>query len=146
MARPDTRPDSGVRVLPGSPTLAALRARGKRMYRMAGAVYYLWRNERRARTRPPLVQKLRMWRHGFLADSLELYDFSRNDMRDYVSDYAYHTTCRAFTAYPEFFDHKAVQRAILLAQGFCQPETVAILAYGRARLNPLCAAACSVSV
>jgi hypothetical protein len=146
MAQLDADTSLRLAVGPSNPALAAVRSYGTRLHRIASAVYYLWRGECRARTALPLARKLYLWRHGFLTDALELYDLSRNDMRDYVSEYARRTKCQAFNEHPEFLDHKAVQRCMLLAQGFLQPDTVALLARGRVLLNPFSETVCNVSL
>jgi hypothetical protein len=129
-----------------SPTLASVRAHGGRVFRLASALYYFWSGERQTSTAISLTRRLAMWRHGFLSVSARLYDFPRNDMRDYISDFTRRTKCRAIgDAHRAFFDHKVAQRAILQAQGVRQPETIAVLADGRALINPFSDTACNAS-
>jgi hypothetical protein len=84
----------------------------------------------------PMGRKLSVWRRGFFAESAALYDLPRNDPRDYLSDYARAAYCREINHHNEFFKHKLVLRSFLLAMGFRQAETVALLYEGNILSNP----------
>jgi Sugar-transfer associated ATP-grasp len=118
-------------------TLAgALKAVAPRLYQTVRSVYWMWR-DREERDAPfPLARKLAMWRHGFRAESAWIYDFQYNDMRDYLDDRTQMYRCRLINPGNEFFEHKVMQRSLLLAMGFHQVETVAMLADGRIMMHP----------
>jgi hypothetical protein len=84
----------------------------------------------------PLTYKLGAWRHGFYADSMALYDFPRNDWREYVSDYTVRFRCGKINPEPQFFHQKLMLRTLLLHKAFAQAETVAVVAAGRIQLKP----------
>jgi hypothetical protein len=94
------------------------------------------KHEKNAHTDLALPQKLSAWRRGFFAESAMLYDLSRNDPRDYLSDFARAARCREINPHNEFFNHKLVLRSFLLAMGFRQAETVALLYEGKILSNP----------
>lgn len=66
-----------------------------------------------------------------------MYDLGRNDWRDYVSDYARVYRCVNINPARAFFDQKLMLRAFLLARGFPQTETVALIDRGCVLLDPL---------
>jgi hypothetical protein len=90
--------------------------------------------------------KLTWWPRGFHADSAALYDLARNDWREYVSDYMRLCRCVDINAARTFFDHKLILRAFLLAKGFPQTETIALVEDGHALLNPLSETPAQVSI
>jgi hypothetical protein len=92
--------------------------------------------------RAPLAETVRLWRQGFTVDSARIYDFQRNDPRDYLNDYDRRYRARKLNADPAFFDHKVAQRCLLLSAGVPQPETVAIIFQDHVVLHPF-TAACS---
>jgi hypothetical protein len=77
-----------------------------------------------------------MWRRGFFAESATLYDLSHNDPGDYLSDYTRVARCREINPHNEFFVHRMMLRSFLLAMGFRQAETVALLFQGRILIQP----------
>jgi hypothetical protein len=87
--------------------------------------------------RYPLKFKLAWWRRGFLADSASIYDFPRQDPRDYFSDYA--RARLKVNPLPEFFNQKLWLRTFLLSRGFPQAETMALVQGGNVQLQPLSA-------
>jgi len=102
----------------------------------ARAIYRLVdRDERRAPF--PWRHKLAWWPRGFRADSAAVYDFARNDWREYVSDYARIHRCKDINPAPQIFDQKLLFRSFLLHAGFKQAETVAVAAHGDFLLDPL---------
>jgi hypothetical protein len=66
-----------------------------------------------------------------------VYDLARHDWRDYVSDYMRVYRCVTINPARAFFDQKLMLRAFLLAKGFPQTETLALVDGGHALLNPL---------
>ncbi len=137
--------NNGPRALPhlawaGSATEAPSvirRVLGPRLYQRLKSSYGWLKHERKNRTDIPLSRKLRMWRHGFFAESAMLYDLPRNDPGNYLSDYARAARCRDINTRNEFFAHKLVLRSFLLAMGFRQAETLALLFEGRILSDPL---------
>src|SRR5688500_10902917 len=100
------------------------------------AIYRLVdRDERRAPF--PWRHKLAWWPRGFRADSAAVYDFARNDWREYLSDYARIHRCKDINPAPQIFDQKLLFRSFLLHAGFKQAETVAVAAHGDFLLDPL---------
>lgn len=81
--------------------------------------------------------KLTWWPRGFRADSAAVYDFSRHDWRHYVSDYTRVYRCVNINPARAFFDQKLVLRAFLLAKGFPQTDTLALIDRGRVLADPL---------
>ena len=84
----------------------------------------------------PLLEKLRWWRRGFRVESARLYGISPATAGDYVPDFVVAYRPARFNPAEAFFDHKAARRAMLLAAGAAQLETVALLWRGRAVLHP----------
>ncbi|MBA3346031.1 MAG: hypothetical protein H0T44_12190 [Gemmatimonadales bacterium] len=84
----------------------------------------------------PLSRKLALWRRGFFSKSAILYEFPRDDERQYVSDYTHLVRCWRLNARQSIYDHKLALRAFLLAMGFRQAETVAYLHKDRVLLDP----------
>jgi Sugar-transfer associated ATP-grasp len=107
-----------------------------RLWAQARSVYRLAQGEE---LRAPFSwrHKLQWWPRGFRADTAAVYDLSRNDWRDYVSDYARVYRCVNINPARAFFDQKLMLRAFLLAQGFPQTETLAFSDRGHVLLNPL---------
>jgi hypothetical protein len=112
------------------------RILGTRTYHRVKSGYGWLRHEKKDHTDIPLGRKLRMWRRGFFAESAVLYDLPRNDPGDYVSDYTRAARCAEINSHNEFFTHKMVLRSFLLAMGFRQAETVALLFEGRILSHP----------
>jgi hypothetical protein len=81
-------------------------------------------------------EKLQAWRHGFLADSAALYEFPRNDLQDYLSDYVRENQTVRLNPVAPFFDHKLMMRALLLRHGFAQADTFALFGPADAQLDP----------
>jgi hypothetical protein len=104
----------------------------------------MWRDDRHARA--PLARKLRWWRHGFRVGSAALYEFPRADPRDYLSDFAALHYLKQLNPGYALFRHKAIRRALLLAAGFPQIETVALVWKRRIVLHPFTPDAHSVAV
>jgi hypothetical protein len=109
---------------------------GPGLYRSLKTGYGWLKHEKNDRSNLALAQKLGAWRRGFFAESAILYDLPRNDPRDYLSDYARAARCREINPHNEFFNHKLVLRSFLLAMGFRQAETVALLYEGKILSNP----------
>ncbi len=94
--------------------------------------------------RLPLSRKLRLWRRGFYSRSALLYEFPRDDEREYLSDYAHPVRCWRLNAWQAIYDRKLALRAFLLAMGFRQAETAAYIHGGRVLLDPFTPAARTV--
>jgi hypothetical protein len=108
---------------------------GSSAYTSARAIYRLV--DRRERQTPfPWRHKLASWSRGFRADTAAVYDFPRDDWRDYLSDYARIHRCADINPAPEIFDHKLLFRSFLLMKGFRQAETVAVVSNGDFLLHP----------
>ena len=107
-----------------------------RLWAAARSAYRLARGKELA-SPFPLRHKLTWWPRGFRADTAMVYDFARNNWRDYVSDYTRVFRCVSINAAPGFFDQKLLLRMFLLARGFPQTETLALVHHGHALLNPL---------
>src|SRR5215207_3630926 len=131
-------PAAGVRRRPAAGRLKRLARRvvGSGLYSSAWSAYSLARGGDELREPFPLRHKITAWRHGFLSFSEALYDFPRNDRRDYVDDYMRLYRCNRLNPVPQFFDHKFLQRSVLLGKGFPQPETVALIFRNDILLNP----------
>jgi len=82
-----------------------------------------------------LLEKLRWWPRGFRVQSARLYGFPGADPGDYVADFESTHRARRFNPADAFFEHKAARRAMLLAMGAAQVETVALLWRGRTVLH-----------
>ena len=87
----------------------------------------------------PLAEKLRWWPRGFRVQSARLYGFPATDPADYVPDFIVSYRHDRFNPAGALFTHKLARRAMLLATGAAQPETVAVLWRGRVVLQPLSA-------
>jgi hypothetical protein len=107
-----------------------------RLWAAARAVYHLARKEE-LRAPFPLRHKLAWWPRGFRADTAAVYDLGRNDWREYISDYTRVYRCVTINPARAFFDQKLMLRAFLLARGFPQTETVALVDRGHVLLDPL---------
>ncbi|MBA3658657.1 MAG: hypothetical protein H0W67_03600 [Gemmatimonadales bacterium] len=94
------------------------------------------KTERAIKVPLPLGVKLRMWRRGFLSESVALYDLTRNDPADYLTDYQRFVRCPRINTWNGLYDHKMGLRAFLLASGFRQAETLAYLYEGRVLADP----------
>ena len=84
----------------------------------------------------PLREKLRWWPRGFRVQSARLYGFPAGDVAEYVPDFVVTYRSSRLNPAEAFFNHKAARRAMLLAMGAAQVETVALLWRGRAVLHP----------
>jgi hypothetical protein len=84
----------------------------------------------------PLAEKLRWWPHGFRVQSARLYGFPGADPADYVPDFIVSYRHDRFNPAEALFTHKLARRAMLLATGAAQPDTVAVLWRGRVVLHP----------
>ena len=109
---------------------------GARNYLNLTSAYGWLKHETRSRADIPLRQRLRTWQRGFFAESAALYDLERNNPDEYLSDFTRATRCREINPHNEFFVHKMVLRSFLLAMGFRQPETVALLFRGQILSDP----------
>jgi hypothetical protein len=127
---------SGGRGSPRSRLEAAIRRADRTLYQTIHSSARLLREERAAKANLPLRVRMAMWRHGFLSDSVVLYDLEHNDPREYISDYHLYARCTRINTWNGLYDHKLGLRAFLLAMGFRQAETVAYLYEGRAILDP----------
>lgn len=114
----------------------ARRVAGANAYASARHIYRLARGEE-LREAAPLKRKLAAWQRGFLVHTAALYDFPRNDPRQYLSDYALVHRCARINPAPEVFNQKLLFRALLQARGIPQPDTVAVLSGGDILLHPL---------
>jgi hypothetical protein len=112
------------------------RALGDRISTAVRAVLLLARG-RELRAPFPLWAKLAAWTHGFRAESVALYDFTRNDRRDYLTDYARRSRCGALNPTRALLDNKLMMHLFLLSKGLPQAETVAVVSGGDAQLFPL---------
>lgn len=121
--------------------IAAPRALAQSLVRphVWAAARSVYRLARGSELRAPfsLRHKLKWWPRGFRADTAAVYDFDRNDWRDYVSDYDRVFRCVDINPARAFFDQKLMLRAFLQARGFPQTETVAVVDRGCALLDPL---------
>jgi hypothetical protein len=106
------------------------------LWSAARSVYRLARPEE---LRAPFSwrHKLTWWPRGFRADTAAVYDFTRHDWREYVSDYTRVYRCVNINPARAFFDQKLMLRAFLQAKGFPQPETIALVDNGGVLLQPL---------
>jgi len=82
-----------------------------------------------------------MWRRGFFAESATVYDFPNNDPDFYLSDYQHFSMGHRINGWEGLYDHKLGLRALLLAKGFRQADTVAYIYEGRILAEPFCGAA-----
>jgi hypothetical protein len=118
----------------GSDRRLAAKVAGSSLYSGARSVYRLAKREKDAPF--SLSEKLSAWRRGFLAESILMYDPSRNDLRDYVSDYVkWHRTTK-INSLRRVFDHKLMFRSLLLSMGFPQTDTVAVISRGAILMYP----------
>jgi len=82
-------------------------------------------------------EKMWAWRRGFTADSVALYGLSDANWREFLSDYVRENQGVTINPIPQFFDQKLMLRALLLAHGFAQAETLALIGRVDAQLDPL---------
>jgi hypothetical protein len=94
------------------------------------------KHERKTRTGLPLGRKVEMWRQGFFAESATIYNFPANDPRLYLTDYQHFAMGQRVNGWEGLFDHKLSLRALLLAKGLRQPETVGYIYEGRILADP----------
>jgi hypothetical protein len=85
----------------------------------------------------PFSRRLGMWRRGFYAEAAVIYDFPRNNHRDYITDYQRAARCIRINQRPGLYHYKLNLRSWLLALGFRQPQTVALITDGRILIDPL---------
>jgi hypothetical protein len=111
-------------------------ALGPRMYHALRQAQWAATSDFRDR-RYSWSEKLWAWRRGFTASSAALYDFPRQDCREYLSDYVRENQGVTINAVPQVFDQKLMLRAVLLHHGFAQAETVALVGLADAQLDPL---------
>src|SRR3954451_8002543 len=109
---------------------------GTRVYQNLKSAYGWLKHERTTPTSLPLSRKLKVWRRGFFAESAALYDLERNDPEEYLSDFMRAARWREINAHNDFFAHKLVLRSFLLAMGFRQAETVALIFQGKIVADP----------
>jgi len=114
----------------------ALRRTDLKLYQTARSSYQWAKHERKARTGLSLPRKLAMWRRGFFAESATIYDFPRNNPEDYLSDFQHFVRCGRINAWEGIYVRKLGLRAILLAMGFRQPETIAYIHERRILADP----------
>jgi hypothetical protein len=125
---------------------AALRQADLRLYQIARSSYHWAKHERKARTGLPFQTKLAMWRRGFFAESATIYDFPRNNPAEYLSDFQHFVRCGRINAWEGIYTRKLGLRAILLAMGFRQPETLAYIHERRILVDPFSDAARYISL
>jgi hypothetical protein len=106
-----------------------------RFLQLTRRLFWMWRDDRRAKG--TLFRKVPYWLRGFRMSSAEMYGFPRADERDYFDDYHATFRIREINASLAFYQHKLAQRALLLAAGFPQTPTVAVIWDGRVVLHPL---------
>jgi putative polysaccharide biosynthesis protein len=94
------------------------------------------KHERKAHTGLPFTRKLEMWRRGFFAESAVIYDFPANDPRWYVTDYQHFCMGQRVNGWEGLYDHKLSLRALLLAKGLRQADTVAYIYEGKILVQP----------
>ncbi|MBA3258238.1 MAG: hypothetical protein H0T68_02080 [Gemmatimonadales bacterium] len=116
----------------------------RKIFQTAASTVKWLKYELQAPARLPLFRKLGMWRRGFYSRSALIYEFPRNDAREYISDYTHLVRCWRLNAWQAIYDHKLALRAFLLAMGFRQAETVAYIHAGRVLLDPFTPAARTV--
>jgi hypothetical protein len=109
---------------------------GATRYQTLQASVQWLQHERKARARIPLSLKLDVWRRGFFAESAIIYDFPANDPRWYVSDYQHFWMGQRVNAWEGLYEHKLSMRALLLAKGLRQAETLGYIYEGQICLNP----------
>lgn len=107
-----------------------------RLWSAARAVYHLARGDE-VKAPFPVRHKLTWWPRGFRADTAAVYDLGQHDWRDYVSDYTRVYRCVTINAARGFFDQKLMLRGFLLAKGFPQAETLALVNGSHVLLDPL---------
>ena len=115
-------------------------------YQRLQAIVRWLKHERKARTGLPLSSKLAMWRRGFFAESATIYDLPANDPRLYLTDYQHFYMGQWINDWEGFYDHKLSLRALLLAKGLRQAETVGYIYEGRVLAEPFKGRARFVSV
>jgi hypothetical protein len=113
----------------------ARRTLGPQVYSGARAVFRLARGGE-LRAPFPVTYKLDWWRRGFHADMAALYEFPQNDWRDYVSDYMRFQRCISINSTKQLFDQKPVFKSFLIANGFPQAQTVALISRGEILMHP----------
>jgi hypothetical protein len=86
-----------------------------------------------------------MWRRGFFAESATIYDFPRNSPHQYLTDYQHFQMGQRVNAWEGLYDHKLSLRALLLAKGFRQAETLGYIYEGRILAEPFSGQACYIS-
>jgi hypothetical protein len=124
----------------------ALRRADLSIYQTARSTYQWAKHERKAELRLPLRKKLAMWRRGFFAESATIYDFPRNNPQDYLSDFQHFVRCARINAWEGIYTHKLGLRAVLLAMGFRQAETIAYIQESRILANPFSPAAHYIAI
>jgi len=118
---------------------------GTKGYQALQAVFRWMKHERKADSNIPLLRKLGMWRRGFFAESATIYDFPQNNPDLYLSDYQHFHMGHLINGWEGLYDHKLGLRALLLAKGFRQADTVAYIYEGRILADPFSGAARYVS-
>jgi len=120
------------------PLIAALRRKiaGVRTGPIEALRRLRWTRLIEAHRDAPLREKLRWWPRGFRVQSARLYGFPAADPAEYVPDFVVSYRSASFNPAEALFDHKAARRAMLLAMGAAQVETVALVWRGRAVLHP----------
>jgi hypothetical protein len=106
------------------------------MRQVLRSIYWLSRDPDERKGPFTLRQRLAAWRHGFVAESPALYAFPANRREDYLDDFRRRTRARKINVDNGLFDHKLVQRSLLLGAGFPQAETIAVLCRGRILMHP----------
>jgi len=116
---------------------SALQTADQKLYQAVRTTHGWMKKEwQAAPTGLPLARKLHLWRRGFFAESDTIYDLTRNDPRDYLTDYQHYVHCSRVNAWNDFYAHKMVLRSLLLAIGLRQANTVALVLDGRILLHP----------
>ena len=124
---------------------ASLHEIDLRVYQTVRSTVGWVKRETKTKTRLPLTRKLAMWRQGFFAESGSIYNLAHNSRRDYLTDFQHFVGCSRINAWAGFYAHKLILRSYLLAMGFRQAATVALILDHRIRLNPYAESARSAS-
>lgn len=110
---------------------------GRDRFAVAARTYRLARARDELRAPFPLRAKLAAWQRGLRVENATIYDLSRNDVRDYVTDYQRNHRCPRLNSVPELFDSKLFLKILLATRGHVQAETVALVDRGSALLDPI---------
>lgn len=84
----------------------------------------------------PLSVRLAAWRMGFRAETAWLQGFPERDLSQLVNDFEWYYRCSRLNWSLYYFRQKISLRALLLASGFRQAETLAMISNGVCVLDP----------